>query len=119
MEMTAERLTEELCYFTGTEKWHRHSLSRCLYTDGIKYLAEKADAYWLIDAVLSYQKKLKNINFQLWNLKKEKGNSFILTCREDKNSPVLISQKIKFSDFILEKFEFYCITGIMLLKSEN
>ncbi len=49
-------LTEsELAQFTGTEYWYRHAFKRSItYTDGVKYVAEKAGAYWLIDEISLY-----------------------------------------------------------------
>jgi hypothetical protein len=40
----------KLAGFMGTEQWYRHPIVKnTLYTDGIKYVAQKAGAYWLID----------------------------------------------------------------------
>jgi len=40
------QLLEELAHFTGTTKWFRNPLfSDFLYTEGVKHLAEKAEAY--------------------------------------------------------------------------
>jgi len=46
-------LTEaDLAQFTGSEQLYRHSLvKRFCYTDGVKYIAERAGAYWLIDEI--------------------------------------------------------------------
>jgi hypothetical protein len=36
----------ELAQFTGSDEWHRHGLVRSiLFTDGAKYVAERAGAY--------------------------------------------------------------------------
>ena len=43
----------DLSQFIGTENYYRHWTGHGVYTDGVKYLAEKAGAYWLIDAILS------------------------------------------------------------------
>jgi hypothetical protein len=33
-------------------KWHRHGMVRgVLYTDGAKYVADRAGAYWLFDEI--------------------------------------------------------------------
>ena len=41
-----------LAQFTGTERWYRHGLVRNVtYTDGVRYVADTAGAYWLIDIV--------------------------------------------------------------------
>jgi hypothetical protein len=46
----------DLLEFTGTENWYRHSLNRNVtYTDGVKFMAESAGAYWLIDEVATGQ----------------------------------------------------------------
>lgn len=48
----------------------------------------------LYDCILSYQceKSLKNINFQLWELRQSKKDmSWLLTCRKDSNLKPLIS----------------------------
>ncbi len=43
----------ELAQFTGTEQYYKH-LGGLVYTDGVKYLAEKAGSYWLLDIIASY-----------------------------------------------------------------
>ena len=84
-------LPADLDMFTGTENYWKNCFGLCfglIYTDGIKYLAENGGAYWLIDAISSYQndRKIKNNyrlqDFQLWELKKV-GKGCVLTCRED------------------------------------
>lgn len=43
---------QELNQFTGTETWHRHPYNRrLLWTDGVEYFADKARAFWFIDAI--------------------------------------------------------------------
>jgi hypothetical protein len=67
-----------LGYFTGTEQWTRYACP-CphivLLTDGALYIAEHGGedgntAYWLIDAIASYQGEaaLKRHAFQVWKL---------------------------------------------------
>jgi hypothetical protein len=42
----------DLDHFTGTNFYWKHGFNRrLLYTDGVKYFAEKAKAYWFIDAI--------------------------------------------------------------------
>lgn len=109
--------TYELNQFTGTEHWYRHWLG-ILYTDGVKFLAEKAGAYWLIDAVASYQNKVKHIPFQIWTLVIDKDNSATLQMREDSDMPFIIEQFIEYSDFPLTSISLYFIDGVLLLTSE-
>jgi hypothetical protein len=54
---------------SGSENFYRHSPSSILYMDGVKELAEKCGAYWLIDLIISHQ-CYKNVNrepFQVWD----------------------------------------------------
>jgi hypothetical protein len=105
--------------FTGTEKYHRH-WTDMVYTDGIEYLAEKAGAYWLIDAIASYQRneKIKTEPFQLWELRLTEKPKAVLTMRRDTNEPEIVSQEIKYTDFPLDEIKLYLIDGVLLLPSE-
>jgi len=99
--MLAER---DLSQFTGTEHWYRHPLVKhFVYTDGIKFLAEQAQAYWLIDAIASYQPALRKNSrlqeFQLWELKLNGKGGCTLTCQEDSDKPNVVEQKIGSTDF--------------------
>jgi len=123
--METFQIKRALREFTGTEKYHKHLFpgkSPILLTDGCDFIREKCKAYWLFDAILSYQceKILKDVNFQIWELRQQKKDlSWLLTCREDSNQKPLISQEIEFSDFPLEYIKIYVIDRIALLPSEN
>lgn len=110
-------LVRELRSFSGTEQYFRN-FTGLKYTDGIKYLADKTGSHWLIDLVGSYQHKLSEVPFQLWTLKVNKDKTGVITCQEDSNLPVIVEQKLEYTDFPLEEFECYCIDGVLLLKSE-
>src|SRR5665647_1898550 len=123
--MEIYEITRALRQFRGTEKYHKHLFpgkSPIILTDGCDFVREHMNAYWLFDAILSYQyeKILRHINFQLWELRQSKKDlSWLLTCREDSNLKPLISQVIEFSDFPLDYIKLYLIQGIALLPSEN
>jgi hypothetical protein len=50
---------KQLGFFTGTTAYHLHA-PRLVLTDGAKYVAEHAEAYWLMDAIASYLPPLVN-----------------------------------------------------------
>jgi len=104
----------ELSQFTGTEHYYNHWLGIKL-TDGVKYLAERAKAYWLIDAIASYHRKEP---FQVWELKVLPSKEAVLTMVEDSDQPVLVKQDIPFTDFPLTGIKLYLIDSILLLPSE-
>jgi hypothetical protein len=112
---------DDLSQFTGTENWYRHS-KLLIYTDGIKYVAEEGKAYWLIDAIASYQSQLRKnrrlAELQLWELKVT-NNKAILTCKEDSNCPPIVTQEIEYTDFPLPYIKLYVENEILLLPSEH
>jgi len=114
------RLESELTNFTGTEHHYRHWLG-ILYTDGIQFLAERAEAYWLIDAIASLQPEIPRAEreFQLWELTVGDDRSAILEVRPDSGQPVIVSQKILSTDFPLRSIKLYVENGVLLLPSEH
>jgi hypothetical protein len=118
--MESQPLThDELTQFTGTDNYYSHSLLRNLtYTDGVKYLAERAQAYWLIDLVASWQleKKVRAEAFQVWTL--TVTNSKAIAVCDDGNGNVVASQEIEFTDFPLDSVKLYLTGGVILLPSE-
>ena len=123
MEATEiNEIESTLAHFTGTENYHRFSIlfRNLVLTDGVKYLAEKCGAYWLMDVIGSYQKKCYKDemlrDFQIWNLKVN-DNEGVVTCERDTDD-VAFSQKIPFTDFPLDKIKLYCSNGVIMLASE-
>ena len=122
--MEAIEIREELKQFQGTTEYHKHLFpgkSPIILTDGCTFIRDECKAYWLFDAILSYQceKVLKGVNFQVWELKQlKKDLSWQLTCREDTGKKPLITQSIKFSDFPLDYIKIWVIDNIALLPSE-
>ena len=52
MTNTTRLRKADLMQFTGTKQWYRHALNRkVLFTDGAKYVADTACAYWLHDEI--------------------------------------------------------------------
>lgn len=124
--MTAETETKktldeaELANFTGSENWFKHWLGKALYTDGVKYIADGAGAYWLIDeiAINQTRPKVRAEEFQVWTLKVDlEKHKAVLTC-EDGNGNAVFTKRIEFTDFPLAEIKFYFADGTILLPSE-
>ena len=102
--------------FTGTEQYHKlTAFGHFVCTDGVHYVAEQGRAYWLVDAIASYQHKLRGEEFQCWNLK-VKGNTAVLTC-DDGNDKELIRQEIEYTDFP-QDIKMYLTNDVLMLTSE-
>jgi len=111
---TKELLTDAfLAQFTGTTQYYKNFLG-LLYTDGIQAMAETGGAYWLIDAIASFRRREL---FQVWKLTVS-DNKGALTMQEDSDQPIIVKQKIPFTDFPLESIEFFVIDNVLMLKSE-
>ena len=122
MTMTPDQIINELAQCIGSENYYQHRLGP-IYTDGINYMATICEAYWLIDAIASYQTtRFAATNaFQVWELVKSptdnRPDRHILTY-EDGNGNLLIRQTIPFSDFPLEDIKIYVCDNTILLPSE-
>ena len=122
--MEAIDIQSTLKEFHGTAEYNKHLFpgkSPILLTDGCKYVRDACKAYWLFDAILSYQcdKVLRDVNFQVWELKRLKLDlTWQLTCREDTGKKPLIKQSIEFSDFPLDYIRIWVIDKVALLPSE-
>ena len=111
----------DLAQFTGSENWHRHGLNRnVLFTDGAKYVADTADAYWLLDEIAVSQlcKVVSAEEFQVWKLRVQADHSAELIC-EDGNDKVVFTKKIPFTDFPLDEFALYFRDNVIFLPNEN
>jgi hypothetical protein len=108
-------------------------------TEGVQYLAEQTDSFWLIDAVGSYQPQCRQdkslVYFQLWILSVPKvegereypflnpqpGHDALLTCWYDTPEPGQtppISQHLAYTDFPLPEMRLYCCNGVLMLPTE-
>jgi len=109
-------LNDQFKNFYGTENYYKHW--KGVFTDGIKEMAEQFKAYWLIDVVFSYQdKKISLIPFQIWEITST-GDKATVEMKEDTDQPVLVSQKIPFTDFPGGIFKMYLIDNVLMLPSE-
>ena len=120
METNTKKTLDEsdLANFTGSENWFKHWLGKMLFTDGVKFIADRAGAYWLIDEIAINQTRLKvrAEEFQVWTLRVI-GSKAVLTC-DDGNGNVVFTKRIEYTDFPLPEIRFYCTDGVILLPTE-
>lgn len=112
----------DLAQFTGTDHWYLHNIARGVtYTDGVKYVAETAGAYWLLDAIAIAQMtepKVMDEPFQCWTLATDLVKRVAILVCDDGNGKVLYTQTIGFTDFPLDEIKFYVADRVILLPSE-
>ena len=107
--MNSNNLENDLRQFTGTENYYKFSalFRNFVLTDGAKYLAEEAGAYWLCDAIASHRASYANEGFVVVRLQRYKGK-WVLEFT-DGNDNELCHQLIEFSDFPLDEITLYVI----------
>ena len=121
--MTEYKITHaDLMQFTGTENWYQHGMvKKVRYTDGVKYLAEKASAYWLLDEIALcqvYEQSVMVEEFQSWTLSVDETTSSAELKCTDGNNRVIFVKTIPFTDFPLQKVQLYFTNNVLLLTSE-
>lgn len=117
--MTDKTLVTDLAQFIGSETLYTH-FTGLHYTEGLAYLTKAAAAYWLIDAVASYQAeaRVRGEPFQLWELTVSDERSAALTMRRDSGEEPLVRQEIQMTDFPLDSIKLYVANGVLMLPSE-
>lgn len=95
----------QLSLFTGTEHYYRIN-RKCLLTDGTKYLAEGAGAFWLMDAAASYLIELGTDDWFVQIVLVVTGSKAVLTL-EDGNGHVRAWQEIPYTDFPIPQQTLY------------
>ena len=119
--MTKTLNVDDLRQFTGTEHWYRHGLARnILFTDGAKYVADEAGAYWLLDEIAFAQRSIPAVaaeEFQVWTLRVTSEKKATLTC-EDGNGHAVFTRAIEYTDFPLPEITLWFANNVILLPSE-
>lgn len=103
----------DLRQFTGDLERFRHPLARgVIYTPGIRYLAERAGAYWLIDEIAlaiaggdvarAGRSDERVLSLHFWRLEVREDRSATLTARADNGVPPFVTRNIPWTDFPLD-----------------
>ena len=119
--MTKTLNKADLAQFTGSEQWYRHGINRkVLFTDGAKFVADRAGAYWLLDEIAIIQPHDRRVaaeEFQVWKLAVNADQTGVLTC-DDGNDNVVYTKQIDYTDFPPEGITLWFTNNTILLPSE-
>jgi hypothetical protein len=108
-----------LAQFTGSTTWYRNRMfPRYRYTEGVKYVLDAGQAYWLLDAIFSWQieGKVAAEPFQVWKLSVEDSKG-VLTCQDGNGYEVAV-QSIPYTDFESPEITIWFTDDCALLPSE-
>ena len=121
---TKDEILANLPNFYGTENYFRLSpvFPNFVLTDGARYLADAAGAWWLMDAVASHLGSYRDEGFVVAKLLRAKASNAWILRLEDGNDEVLADQIIKYVGFPLDEITLYVIAQddlrVILLPSE-
>lgn len=111
--------SQQIELLQGTSQYFRHFIASVRYTDGAKLVAEKCNAYWLLDAIASYQTNRFRLEheFQVWKLNVTEGSA-VLNCLVG-DDEVVVSQKIGYTDFPIPEMTLWCAGSIIYHPNEH
>ena len=124
--MDKDQLLDELRNFYGTERYYRTNPG-LLVTDGVKFLADKAHCYWLLDMVWSYLPVLRKSRdtFFVVVLTKEgvRDPGAVFSIQDDiPPNQTCAQQAIEYTDFPLDEIVLYLSATeeefVLMLRSE-
>jgi hypothetical protein len=116
--MSTGEFASHLAQFTGTENWYRHHLIRDVtYTDGVKYFADNAAAWWFVDdAIIEYDPLMTKHGFIVITLAVRNSQAVIKV--DDGNDKMLKSKIIEYTDCPDGTYKFYFTDNVLMLPSE-
>lgn len=124
--MDKDQLLDALRNFYGTENYYRTNPG-LLVTDGVKFLADNAGCYWLLDMVWSYLPVLRKSRdtFFVVVLTKEgvRDPGAIFSIQDDiPPNQTYAQQAIEYTDFLLDEIVLYLSATeeefVLMLRSE-
>ena len=126
---TAAKIAEYQANCNGTDTIHQYGMFRSRISDGVKFVAETASAYWLLDVVFSHQLNFKAVRaangFQVWRIAMNKTGTGCKVTMDDGGqnggeAKILITQRISFTDFPKGvEVVMYLEGGVLMLREER
>ena len=125
MKAQVNEIKEGLQHFHGTEMFYQIPLLKTHFTDGLKYLSEVAECFWLITDTSVIAKSLMNrsefITIDFKRLHKEKQDFEGYEAEiiySDGNDTILEKQRYRVTDFPLDELRLFFVNDTLMLPSE-
>jgi hypothetical protein len=113
-----EQLRAEMLQFYGTEHLYRH-LGGGVYTDGVKFFADAAGAYWLLDLVfLDLLPFARQHHHEFAHLSVVVAKNAAALTADDGDGNTFWTRDIVFTDLPEGLWSFYLTDNTLLLPSE-
>jgi ribosomal 30S subunit maturation factor RimM len=125
MKNKENEIKENLQQFHGSEMFFQIPLLQTRFTDGLKYLANAANCYWLITDTSVIAKSLRDkshfitIDFKRLSEKEQaKKQCEALIIYSDGNEQVLETHRYHVTDFPLDELRLFYVDNTLMLPSE-
>jgi len=125
MNFKTIQIKERLQYFNGSLVLYQLPLIKTKFTEGIKYLAEAANSFWLVTDTSVIAKSLLDksrfisIDFKKFNEEeKDKMGYEAKIDYSDGNGLVFETHKYHLTDFPLDELRLYFVDDTLMLPSE-
>ncbi|MEP6262885.1 MAG: DUF6876 family protein [Gillisia sp.] len=125
MKGQVNEVWKSLQEFNGSDKFYLIPRVKTRFTTGIKFLAEKAECFWLITDASIISKGLMDksyfitINFKRLPKEEQKTKGFeAYVVYGDGNGNDLFFQKYRVTDFPFDEFRLFFIEGTLMLPNE-
>jgi hypothetical protein len=110
----------DLCQFYGTEEWHRDPLMvNMVFTDGVKYVVESRQAYWLVMYIYAryvHVRALRDEPFITIEMTTEDDTAEVIFT--DGNNNILHAEEIGYTDYPDAGVCMWLVNGVLMLPSE-
>ena len=108
-------LQAELENFYGTQYYHRLTLTKIVCTDGVKFFAEKGEAFWCVDDMSIMAIKLNQPFLAITVTAKNSKAKIVYT---DGNNNILKTKRYGYTTLADGEYNFYCTDDVLMLSSE-
>ena len=125
MNDKVNEIKEGLQHFHGSEMFFQMPLIRTRFTNGIKYLADVANCFWLVTDTSVIAKNLMNksyfITIDFKRLTKDEQEEFgceAFITYGDGNDNILEKHRYNVTDFPLDEIRLFFVDNTLMLPSE-
>jgi len=125
MKTQVNKIKSELEQFIGSETFYIIPLIGTRFTDGIKYLADAAECFWLVTDASVIAKSLMDKSYfvtvdfkRLSEKEREESQCEALINYSDGNGHIFETHKYHVTDFPLDELRLFFIDGTLMLPSE-
>ena|SRR5680860_88248 len=124
-QISPYELRNNLETFTGTETFYKIPLLNTRFTDGIKYLADTANCFWLVTDTSVIAKSLLNrsrfitIDFKKLSEDVQDALGYEAVIEYSNGNDIIMeTHKYHFTDFPLENIRLFFVDNTLMLPSE-